>query len=103
MLKEGLLEPLLQQIIVEERKAAEMNVSFLRYCWVCANPYESLKAESRCCQKSECRMMLAEIDTILMLCLPWRTCVAMAVWDGKGRKHQFSTHRGRAFDELLSS
>jgi hypothetical protein len=44
-----------------------MNVSFLRYCWVCANPYESVKAESRCCQKPECRMMLAEIDTILML------------------------------------
>jgi hypothetical protein len=48
-------------------KQREMNVSFLRYCWVCANPYESVKAESRCCQKPECRMMLAEIDTLMML------------------------------------
>jgi hypothetical protein len=48
------------------RKEGGVNLSseFLLRCWVCKNPFFTSKGTARCCSRPECRMMLAEIDTI---------------------------------------
>jgi hypothetical protein len=43
------------------------NSLHLLNCWVCGMPYETSKRTSRCCWKPECRAMLGQIDTMLML------------------------------------
>jgi hypothetical protein len=47
--------------------ANEVNSEFLLRCWVCGYPHLSIKGTARCCSRPECRMMLAEIDTLMML------------------------------------
>jgi hypothetical protein len=46
--------------------SGDQNTLHLRNCWVCGNPFESVKASARCCRKPECRAELLEIDSLLM-------------------------------------
>lgn len=46
---------------------ARAKILYLRRCWVCGNPYESVKAESRCCRRPLCRWIVSDIDGIMVL------------------------------------
>jgi hypothetical protein len=67
---DGLLREATEAVAAEGRKeggGVNLNSEFLLRCWVCNNPFLSAKGSARCCSRPECRMMLAEIDSIMTL------------------------------------